>query len=130
MSSGLRTLSDPGLYFVSVTLGTANHYTLNATTGAWTDATGTFTDKVFRDLGKIHYYDPVRSVPASGNRTAPPVDVRKVAELTVDGVETGQVYYIPLGTRVRGLRTQQNDIPSCWVAQAAAGIASIRGSRV
>jgi len=124
MSSGLRTLADPGLYYVSVDSDTSPHYTLAS--GKWTDATANFNNKVFKDLGKTVYYHPVDSLPASGTRTAPPVDVRKVAELTSTGMVTGTVYYIPLGTRVRGLKTQQHDIPSCWVAQIAAGVASMR----
>ena len=127
MSSGLRARADPGLYFVSIDADSSPHYTLNTETGKWTDATANFSNKVFKDLGKIIYYDPVESLAASGTRIAPPVDVRKVAELTAQGVEsTGTVYYVPLGTRVRGTRAQQANIPSCWIAQVAASVASLR----
>lgn len=120
MSSGIRKLPEPGHYYVSVDADNAPHYTL--ADGKWTDATANFSDKVFKDMGKTYYYDPVKSVPASGTRTAPPVDVRKVAEVSTDGV-TATVYYIPLGTRVRGKKDQQSGIPSCWVAQTAARVA-------
>lgn len=127
MSTGIRTLADPGHYYVSVDAASANHYTLNSTTGTWTDATADFSGKVFKDLGKIVYYHPTNSTAASGTRTAPPVDVRKVAEVSTSGlVSTGQVYYVPLGTRVRGLKTQQTGIPSCWIVQVAANVASTR----
>lgn len=125
MSTGLRTIADPGRYYISVDADNAPHYTLAA--GKWTDATADFSNKVFRDLGKIVYYDPVESVPNSGTREAPPVDVRKIAEVTTSGlVSTGQVYYVPLGTRVRGTRAQQNNIPSCWIVQVATSVASAR----
>lgn len=127
MSTGLCTFVNPGRYYVSVDANDAPHYTLDTTTGTWTDATANFSGKVFKDLGKIIYYHPVNSSPVSGTRTAPPVDVRKVAEVSTSGlVSTGQVYYIPLGTRVRGLKTQQTSIPSCWVVQVATSVASAR----
>ena len=126
MSTGLRTLPDPGRYYVSVDAASATHYTLAA--GKWTDVTNAnFSGKVFKDLGKIVYYNPIDSLEVSGTREAPPVDVRKVAEVTSTGLEsTGQVYYVPLGTRVRGTRAQQNNIPSCWIVQVAASVASSR----
>lgn len=120
MSSGLRLLSDPGLYYVSVDVSSAAHYTVNSN-GEWSATTMVSTDKVFKDLGKIVYYDPVKS--NASPATAPPVDVRKVAELGTDGL-SGTALYIPLGTRVKGTRAQQGNIPPCWVAQTAAGVAS------
>ena len=133
MSTGLRTLVNPGRYYVSVDADVATHYTLNTSTGVWSSASADFSGKVFKDLGKISYFHPVNSLttgegaPASVAQTAPPVDVRKVAEVTTSGLEsTGQVYYVPMGTRVRGTRAQQNNIPSCWVVQVAASVASAR----
>lgn len=122
MSSALRTLANPGRYYVSVVADNATHYTLNSTTGVWDSSSADFSDKILKDLGKIVYFDPTNT-----DNTAPPVDVRKVAEVTTEGlVSTGQVYYVPLGTRVRGTRADQEDIPSCWVVQVAASVASAR----
>jgi hypothetical protein len=136
MSSGLRTLANPGLYYVSVDVNDALHYVLS--NGTWDVSTTDMGDKIFRDLGKTVYFHPVNSLttgegaPAAVAQTAPPVDVRLVAEVDSSGVGgNSTTYYIPLGTRVRGTRAQQESIPSsCWVAQAAAGVVSLRGGRV
>lgn len=123
MSSGLGLLaSNPGLYYAPVgDVSGATYYTVNSTTGVWSSATDVdFTGVLLKDLGKIVYYHPTNSVASPA--TAPPVDVRKVALVTNVGV-TQTTYYIPVGTRVRGLKTQQTSIPSCWVAQTASGVA-------
>lgn len=130
MSSGLRLPAVSGHYYASVVDGNATYYTVNGS-GVWSSATNDvdMTGLVFRDLGKVVYFHPVNSLttgqgaPASVAQTAPPVDVRRVAVVDATGVVTGTTYYVPLGTRARGTRAQQHEIPSCWIAQTAAAVA-------
>ena len=73
---------------------------------------------IYRDLGMTVFYNP--RDPLSG----PPVDLRKVAVVSAEGLEVDQVIYIPLGTRLKGTDTQQRaDVESCWVSLMAAGVA-------
>lgn len=121
MSSGLRLPAVSGNFYASVVDGNAPYYTVNSA-GVWSGATTNvdMTGLLFHDLGKVVYFHPVNS--ELGSPTAPPVDVRKVAVVDATGVVTGTTYYVPLGTRVRGTRAQQNAIPSCWIAQSAAAV--------
>jgi hypothetical protein len=122
MSSALRSLPVPTQYYVAVTLSgeDVSHYELDE--GAWTSVvitpvSGSGRD-IYRDLGMTVFYNP--KTPSAG----PPVDLRKVAVVTSDGLDVDQVIYIPLGTRLKGTDVQQRaDVESCWVSLMAAGVA-------
>lgn len=123
MSSALRSLPVPTQYYVGIaSSGTSvNRYQRNTITGVWSavSLTGdTYTRGIYRDLGMTVFYNP--RDPASG----PPVDLRKVAFVSLNGLDVDQVFYIPLGTRVKGTDAQQRaDVESCWVSILAAGVA-------
>lgn len=129
MSSALRSLPVPTQYYVAVTqLGEAvNRYEL--VEGVWTDVLTTPVNSdseigavgrgIYRDLGVTVFYNP--TTPSAG----PPVDLRKVAVVTSEGLDVDQVIYIPLGTRVKGTDAQQRAADeSCWVSLMAASVAS------
>jgi hypothetical protein len=123
MASALRVLPVPTQYYVSVTVSNEDVSTFDlSTTGVWvaspyipshTDVSGRV---LFKDLGKTIFYNP-----ATGN---PPVDLRKVAVVSTNGLEVDKIRYIPLGTRLKGTLAQQRaQYNSCWVALIASSVA-------
>jgi hypothetical protein len=126
MSSALRSLPVPTQYYVAVTLSgeVVNHYRLSGddwVPEAITPVLGSGVSRgrdVYRDLGMTVFYNP--KTPSAG----PPVDLRRVAVVTSDGLDVDQVIYIPLGTRLKGTDVQQREpVESCWVSLMAAGVA-------
>jgi len=126
MSSALRSLPVPTQYYVAVSSPgeSVNRYHLDEE-DVWRAALMTPVDNddggvrdIYRDLGMTVFYNP--KTPSAG----PPVDLRRVAVVTSDGLDVDQVIYIPLGTRVKGTDVQQRaPVESCWVSLMAAGVA-------
>jgi hypothetical protein len=124
MSSALRMMPDPVNYYTVV--DDASYYTYGT---SWEKVVGSqlTVGSIYRDLGKTVFYHPTNSVASPA--TAPEVDVRLLAPVGAAGVNPNASarVYVSLGTRVRGLTTQQYNIPGCSIAQIAASVVTARG---
>jgi hypothetical protein len=123
MASALRVLPTPTQYYVAVSVSgeDVSAYELSNNGVTWDPVSyipvnNTAGRTIFKDLGTTVFFNP---------RTGePPVDLRKVAVISDEGIEVNQIKYIPLGTRLKGNATQQRAAyKSCWVALMGASVA-------
>jgi hypothetical protein len=120
LPSNLRT-------YVSATVTAGDDVSFySVTDGVWSGTNTTavsISGKIYEDLGKVVFHDPVAY--ATSATSTPPVDVRKIREVSSDGkITVGADFYASLGTRVRDTRNVtagSRAIEPCWFGLNASG---------